>query len=1348
MSKQANTGYLISPIQRRIWRLAQLDGSQWYRVQGAVRIEGELDGTRLGRAVEAVVARHEAARTTLQMLPGVSLPVQVVGEEWKSFANEKTQDGRNGGTGNAASSGVNEGLTVALVRESDRCHWLRISAPAVSLDEMSVILVAQEIAEQYLRMPDANNTSGALDDDTFQYPDVSEWLNEAGQAEEAATGRKFWRDLVAGASEDLRTLQKERPEPFGIDTVKIDVGLETERRILAGEARGLWSASGFLLTAWAVLLEKLRYQVTPLIAVGTGGRSHEGLERVIGPLTRYLPITFPKTRTDRFSDLHARAASALNQAIGWQECFLAEILEEQKSEAAVPLYVPFAFDYLSMHEPAGDGIVRFSLEELSGCAERFVMKLSCRRRAQGLQLQLHWDTGSCHREDVHRAAQSLVVILEQAAADAELQSCDLEVVGPDERKRLLEHFNRTETRYVETKLIHEQFTAQALRSPDAEAVRYEGQSLTYQELNERAEALATHLHGRGVGTDSLVGICLERSLEMVIAMLGVLKAGAAYVPLDPGYPEARLEYMLNSSALQLVVTMAGAGEKVRCVNGIELVTLDFRQEIEGTGNGPTKTRESVGSESSAYVIYTSGSTGDPKGVVVTHGAIRNHMAWMQQEFPLSAADRVLQKTVFSFDASIWEFYAPLLAGGCLVMARPGGQQDAEYLVRCIEQEEITVLQLVPSQLRMLLEEGLERCIELKRVYCGGEALEQELVTAFYRQLPGARLFNLYGPTEATIDATWAECRAEKQAEGAALIGQGIANTRLYVLNEDGQLAPVGVTGELYIGGAGLARGYLNRPELTAERFIPDRYGVEAGARVYRTGDLVRWSGDGALEFLGRNDGQVKIRGHRIELAEIEARLRQLESVKEAAVLVLELRTNQKQLVAYYTTRNGWTEKKDQDPLSVEQLRTHMLEKLPEYMLPAAFVRLERMPLTPNGKLNRKALPSPEEDAYAFRRYEPPCGEMETAVAAIWAEALKLEHVGRYDNFFELGGHSLLAMQAMSRIRKTFAMELPLRVLFAAPTVEALAKQIEQEKRKAIVAAHPAIERARRDRQPPLSFAQRRLWFLTQMAGASKAYQIGRAMRLKGALDVRALRQALDRIVARHESLRTTFTFMDGEPVQQIGPIEGSSFHLVEHDLSQRQDKEPELGRLVIEEADTAFKLETGPLIRGRLIRLGDEEHALLITMHHIVSDGWSQGVLFRELSALYAAYKRGVEDPLPPMEVQYADYAVWQRQWMAGEVLREQGDYWKNGLAGAPVLLELPKDHARPSEMDYRGAVAEVVLDEKLALGVKSLSRRNGVTLFMTLLAAWGAVMARLAGQQEGVIGTPVANRGDRKSTR
>src|ERR1051326_4994406 len=529
--------------------------------------------------------------------------------------------------------------------------------------------------------------------------------------------------------------------------------------------------------------------------------------------------------------------------------------------------------------------------------------------------------------------------------------------------------------------------------------------------------------------------------------------------------------------------------------------------------------------------------------------------------------------------------------------------------------------------------------------------------------------------------------------------QGIANTRLYVLNEDGQLAPVGVTGELYIGGAGLARGYLNRPELTAERFIPDRYGVEAGARVYRTGDLVRWSGDGALEFLGRNDGQVKIRGHRIELAEIEARLRQLESVKEAAVLVLELRTNQKQLVAYYTTRNGWTEKKDQDPLSVEQLRTHMLEKLPEYMLPAAFVRLERMPLTPNGKLNRKALPSPEEDAYAFRRYEPPCGEMETAVAAIWAEALKLEHVGRYDNFFELGGHSLLAMQAMSRIRKTFAMELPLRVLFAAPTVEALAKQIEQEKRKAIVAAHPAIERARRDRQPPLSFAQRRLWFLTQMAGASKAYQIGRAMRLKGALDVRALRQALDRIVARHESLRTTFTFMDGEPVQQIGPIEGSSFHLVEHDLSQRQDKEPELGRLVIEEADTAFKLETGPLIRGRLIRLGDEEHALLITMHHIVSDGWSQGVLFRELSALYAAYKRGVEDPLPPMEVQYADYAVWQRQWMAGEVLREQGDYWKNGLAGAPVLLELPKDYARPSEMDYRGAVAEGVLDEKLALG-------------------------------------------------
>jgi amino acid adenylation domain-containing protein len=1341
MSKQANTGYLISPIQRRVLHLAELEGSQWYRVQGAVRIEGELDRARLCRAVEKVVARHEALRTTLQMLPGVSLPVQVVGEEkWISFASEEKHDGRNGGRGNSASSGVDAGLTVALVRESDHCHWLRIGAPSVSLDEMSVNLVAQEIAEQYLQMPGGNKTSAA-NDDPLQYPDVSEWLNEVGQTEEAATGRKFWRDVVAGGSEGLRTLQKDLTQPFGIDTVKIEVEKETERRILAGEAQGLWSAAGFILTAWAVLLKKLRYQTTPLIAVGTDGRSHEGLKKAIGPLTRYLPITFHKTGTDRFSELHARAARALNQAIGWQECFLGEILEERKGEVEVTLYVPFAFDYLPMHESAGDGTVRFSLEELSGCAERFVMKLSCRRLEQGLQLQLHWDTGSCRQEEVQRASQSLMVILKQAAADAELQSCDLEVASPEERKRLLEHFNRTETKYVGEKLVHEQFTAQALRTPKAEAVRYEGLSLTYEELDERAEGLAAHLHGRGVAADSLVGICLERSLEMVIAVLGVLKAGAAYVPLDPGYPEARLEYMLRSSGLRLVVTMAGAEEKVRRVSGIELVSLNFRQKIEGAGSGLTKERKSAGSESSAYVIYTSGSTGDPKGVVVTHGAIRNHMAWMQQEFPLSAGDRVLQKTVFSFDASVWEFYAPLLAGGCLVMARPGGQQDAEYLVRCIEQEEITVLQVVPSQLRMLLEEGMEQCIKLKRVYCGGEALEQELVNAFYRQLSGARLFNLYGPTEATIDATWAEC-PEKQSKGTALIGKGIANTRLYVLDEDGQLAPVGLVGELYIGGAGLARGYLNRPELTAERFIPDRYGVEAGVRVYRTGDLVRWSEEGTLEFLGRNDGQVKIRGHRIELGEIEARLRQLEYVKEAAVLVLEVRPGHRQLVAYYTTKNGWPGKKHQGDLEMEQLRTHMLEKLPEYMVPAAFVRLERMPLTPNGKLNRKALPSPEEDAYALRRYEPPCGEIEIAVAAIWADALSLEHVGRYDNFFELGGHSLLAMQAMSRIRKTFGVELPLRVLFAAPTVEALAKQIEPERSKAIGAAYPAIERVSRDRHLPLSFAQRRLWFLAQMAGASKAYHMPSAVRLKGALDVQALRRALDRIVARHESLRTTFMLIDGEPAQQIRPDEGSSFHLVQHYLSECQDKESELEQLVIEEADTAFKLETGPLIRGRLIRLRDEEHALLITMHHIISDGWSQGVLYRELSALYAAYKRGDEDPLPPMEVQYADYAMWQRQWMAGEVLREQGEYWKQALGGAPVLLELPKDYARPGEMDYRGAVAKVMLDEKLSQGVKSLSQRNGVTLFMTLLGAWGAVMARLANQQEVVIGTPVANRG------
>ncbi|HEX2081548.1 MAG TPA: condensation domain-containing protein, partial [Longimicrobium sp.] len=559
----------------------------------------------------------------------------------------------------------------------------------------------------------------------------------------------------------------------------------------------------------------------------------------------------------------------------------------------------------------------------------------------------------------------------------------------------------------------------------------------------------------------------------------------------------------------------------------------------------------------------------------------------------------------------------------------------------------------------------------------------------------------------------------------------VEGARVYVLDAWGEPAPVGVPGELYVGGAGVARGYLERPALTAERFLPDPFPGEGGARVYRTGDRVRWRGDGTLEYLGRLDEQVKVRGFRIELGEIEARLAEHPAVREAVVLVREDAPGDRRLVAYVVG----------DPAAgADVLRAHLSERLPEYMVPAAFVPLERFPLTPSGKVDRRALPAPEGDAFARRGYEEPVDATEQALAEIWAEVLRVERVGRGDSFFELGGHSLLAVQVISRVRQVLQVDVALGELFTRPVLRDFAGRLETAARAEL----PPIQPADRQGRVPLSFAQQRLWFLEQLGSLGGTYHIPMRLRLRGGLDRDALVRALDGIVARHEALRTTFAQVDGVPEQRIAPAD-VGFYLVEHDLGGEADADVELRRLVAEEEAAHFDLERGPLIRGRLIRLAPNDHVLLATMHHIVSDGWSMGVLTEELSKLYAAHAQGTEARLPVLPVQYADYAVWQRRWVESEVLQAQAEYWTRTLAGAPELLELPTDRPRPAEQDHAGARLGVELDEELTAELKALSRRHGTTLFMTLLAGWATVLSRLSGQDDVVIGTPTAGRGRRE---
>jgi amino acid adenylation domain-containing protein len=827
-----------------------------------------------------------------------------------------------------------------------------------------------------------------------------------------------------------------------------------------------------------------------------------------------------------------------------------------------------------------------------------------------------------------------------------------------------------------------------------------------------------------------VALCLERSVELVIGVLAVLKAGGAYVPLDPEYPAERLRTMLADSAPPVVVTQQALVERVRAAGGSDRRVLALDADTAAWTGRPTSNppRGALTPEHLAYVIYTSGSSGTPKGVLNVHRNLVNRLVWGQRTWALGAGDAMLQQTSLGFDGSVRELVWPLLAGARVVLARPQGQRDPAYVVETLERERVTTLNLVPALLQAVVAEPrLAACGALGRVLCGGEALPGRLVAEVEARLPGIVVHNLYGPSEAATALAYT-CGARAAESGVVALGRPGANVRAYVVSAGGEPVPVGVTGELYLGGAGVGRGYDGRPGLTAERFVPDPFGREPGGRLYRTGDLVRWRTDGTLEFQGRADAQVKVRGYRVEPGEIEVRLREHAGVREAVVMAHADTAGDTRLVAYWVGEG----------VDRETLWAHLAARLPEYMVPGAYVRLDALPLNANGKVDRKALPMPGAEAYAHREYEAPIGVVEEALAEVWGDVLKVEHVGRHDHFFALGGHSLLAVHVVSRMRRVLGVELALGAVFEHPVLADLARVVGGAHRSDL----PPIERVERGGDLPVSYAQRRLWYLEQLGGLGGAYHISKRTLLRGTLDPAALRRALDALVARHEPLRTTFATADGEPAQRIAPAETSTFALREHDLREHPDRQSALGRLMAAEASAPFDLERGPLIRGWLARLAEDEHVLLVTMHHIISDAWSISVFTHELSVLYTAFSHGAANPLPALEVQYVDYAAWQRRWVEGDVLQRQAAHWRENLAGAPELLALPTDRARPARQDRAGDAVAVAFGEALTAGLKTLSRRHGVTLHMTVLAAWATVLGRLANQRDLVIGTSTANRG------
>jgi amino acid adenylation domain-containing protein len=973
-----------------------------------------------------------------------------------------------------------------------------------------------------------------------------------------------------------------------------------------------------------------------------------------------------------------------------------------------------------------------------------------------LKLELVYSDTRFSEDAIRRVSGHLVTLLEGVATNSEQRLSELPLLTAAERQQLAE-WNNTEREYPKQICMHELFEMQVERTPEDVAVVFHESRVTYRELNRRANQLAHYLRRFGVGPEVQVGILLDRSVEMIVALLGVLKAGGAYVPLDPEYPAERLAFMIEDAEAVVLITREALRPRIAGAAVNQVIVLE--EEESWSGEKTENLETGVSADNLAYVIYTSGSTGRPKGVGIAHQNAATLIHWAREIFSAEELQGMLASTSICFDLSVFELFVPLSWGGKVILV-----EHVLALRNLAGKSEVRLINTGPSLIGELVRmQGIPA--EVRVVNLAGEALPRPLVDQLYEQETIERVVNLYGPSEDTTYSTFATMK--RGDHGRVVIGRPIANTRAFVVDANGLLAPVGMIGELLLGGEGLARGYLKRADLTAEKFVPDAFSGVRGGRLYRTGDLTRYLADGNIEYLGRIDHQVKIHGVRIELGEIETYLSQHRAIDECVVLLKDCGAAGKRLTAYVVPE--W---KDVQQLTKE-LQKYLREKLPEYMVPTAFVSLKAMPLTPNGKVDRKALPAPvllEQKAV----YIAPSTPVEKKLVGIWSEVLAQNHFGVRDDFFHLGGDSMLATMVITRIRQSLKVELPQRIFFEDPTVAALAKYVDDFNQAREEAARNASSNApakdlnelstseraalvmrlkkkstdstpeltiprRKDSGPvPLSFAQQRLWFVEQLGDSN--YIVPATSRLTGRLDVAALEQSLNEIVRRHEALRTTFTVIDGQPMQVIAPR--LPLTLPVHDLSGLPADECAVEtRRLREEALRPFNLERGPLFRAGLLRLGEDEHLLSLTMHHIVSDGWSLGVLIRELATLYENFVGEKTSSLPELSIQYADFAVWQRQWLSGDVLDRQLRYWKEQLGDDPPVLQLPTDRPRPAVPTYKGFFVTCVIGRKLTEALKDLSRREGVSLYMTLLAAFKTLLARYANQDEVIVGTPIANR-------
>jgi amino acid adenylation domain-containing protein len=1296
--------------------------------QLACELRGALDVAAFTRAWEHVVERHQLLRALLvsQRVRKARIVVRrevkpnLVQEDWceVSTAEQETRlanfidDERT----RAFDTSVAPLLRLWLCRLGDD-RWQFIGTyHQLILDADSAALVWREVLTLYNDF--ARGAAPSLPP-AGRYADYVSSLKRQDQSAAEAFFRERLADRAAGLEQDqIAVWQAEGTARLAQQQAWLEPGTTAALRSL--ERDGI-SLDTLIEGAWTVLLNRYSGESSVIIGVDVPA----GETSLVGAFRHALPLHVRTGGGESLLSWFKQIEEQKAELLRYNYCSLAHLYESGIMSSHVRAFETQVrvLDNSEPAPPEGLEISQLLIRETTASPLSLVAQSSDDK----LLLSIDHDTSQYSAAHVSRMLGHLRTLLTTIGTQPEQSLTIVSILSEAELQQLLIEWNSTATTYPREHTIPQLFVEQVERTPDAIAVVSGSDQLTYRELNERANKLVRHLHDLGVGPDVPVGLCLERSVEMIVSLLAILKAGGAYVPFEAGYPAERLSLMFEDSGVPVLLTTESLLEQlpthwaqVVCVDADgDLISAQSSEDINST----------LSPDNLAYIMYTSGSTGVPKGVSVTH---RNVVRLVKETnyFAFDRSQVFLQNAPLSFDASTFEIWGSLLNGARLVLMLPH-TPSLEELGEVFRQYGITTVWLTAGLFHMMVDERPQELATLRHLLAGGDVLFASHVRRALDALDEGQLINGYGPTENTTFTCCCPMSSLPPDATSVPIGRPISNTQVYLLDQELRPVPAGVTGELYIGGDGLARGYNNRPDLTAERFVPDPFSAVPGSRLYRTGDLARYMSDGQIDFLGRRDFQVKVRGFRIELEEVEVTLSCHPSIRQCIVTVRSDGTD-KQLVAYAVLDEART-------LTAADMRSFLREKLPEYMVPTQFVTLDAFPLTPNGKTDRRALPAFDvKTPETYEDYAAPRTPIEELLVGIWSEVLDVSLVGIRDNFFDLGGHSLRATQIASRVSDAFQIALPIRLLFESPTIEAMAAFIESERYSSGNKVPPPLKRIDRNQPLPLSFAQQRLWFINQLEPESTAYNIPIALRITGELDVTALGHAFHDLIKRHETLRTTFVTNNGRPEQLISSP--GKFVLPETDLCDLipSEREKEAQRLILEEAQRPFDLSRGPLLRTLLLKLNDQDHILLLAMHHIVSDAWSMGVLTRELTTLYEAHATGRPWRLPELSIQYVDFAHWQRQWLTGEVLAEQLAYWRKQLGGELPTLRLPAGAAGGLA---RGASHGFAFSRAQAEAIKSLSRSEGTTLFMTLLAAFDVVLCCDTEQTDVVVGASVAAR-------